>query len=155
MLCQRPKNNCFQENTQINGFDLPNSPTIEDSLQSCQKKCYQTEECNYFMWNTITFKCHLKSEKKTEWMVSNPAMIIGAKHCFKCREWGYDYEGNDLGLEVFNTDGATDCQIHCQRNNECKYWTWYNPSNACTLKSAKDESRKISKTGIYFGPKYC
>ena len=154
-LCERPKNNCFEENTQIYGFDLPNSPTTEDNLKSCQKKCDQTQDCNYWMWNKITFKCHLKSEKRTDgnWMVSNPVMITGAKHCFKCSELGYDYEGNDLILEL-ETSSAIDCQINCQRNNDCKYWAWA-PASKCSLKTAKDESRKISKTGMYFGPKYC
>ena len=130
MLCQRPKNNCFQENTQINGFNLPNSPTIEDSLQSCQKKCYQTEECNYFMWNTITFKCHLKSEKKTGegWMVSNPAMIIGAKHCFKCREWGYDYEGR-ITLSFFAVKTDKMKNIHNFMLNHVLYYHF--PKKTC------------------------
>ena len=110
------------------------------------------------MWNKITFKCHLKSGKRTDgnFMVSNDAMITGAKHCFNCRELGYDYEGNDSILEL-ETSSSMDCQIICQRNNDCKYWAWDKANNSkCSLKTAKDESRKISKTGMfYFGPKYC
>ena len=156
ILCQRPKNTCFQENTQINGFNLANSPTIEDSLHSCQMKCYQTEECKYFMWNKITLKCHLKSDKDLGNMVSDPAMIIGAKHCYNCQKWKIDYEGYDLDLDEIETENPIDCQIHCQKNNECNYWSWYDPTNVCTLKSAKDESKKIlNKEGNCFGEKYC
>ena len=135
---------------------MPNSPTTEQNIESCQLKCYITEACNYWVWNKANSACFLKSEKHEENRRDDHDFKTSAKHCFKCAKWGFYYTGNDLPNMPLFAKGQYDCKMLCQQNNDCKYWAWELANNSkCSLKTAKDESRKISKTGMYFGPKYC
>ena len=152
--CQRPKHNCYEENTSYTDFDLPNSPTTEQNIESCQLKCYITEACKYWIWNKAKSRCFLKSEKHEENRSYHHDFITSAKHCFKCAVWGFQYPGNDLpNMPLLITKSAMDCQMICQKNNDCKYWGLI--GKECYLKNGKNEAGKTPTPNSANGPKYC
>ena len=134
---------------------MPNSPTTEQNIESCQLKCYITEACNYWVWNKADSRCFLKSEKREENRRDDHGFITSAKHCFKCAKWGFYYTGNDLPnmpTTIF-AKSAFDCQMLCQQNNDCKYWGLIGKD--CHLKSGKNAAGKTLKANAANGPKYC
>ena len=76
-----------------------------------------------------------------------------------CFEEEVDYPAMDIGLVQYTVWTAADCQILCQQNSECQYWTYQYPA-LCYLKRGK--SGVIARvTGAFHnfpltsGPKYC
>ena len=42
----------------------------------------------------------------------------------KCSVWhGFDFKGDDFSYQP-DVKTAADCNIICQQNPECKYWSW-------------------------------
>ena len=53
---------------------------------------------------------------------------------------------------------AADCQKECQKDKDCRFWTWNSPNfrkkkNTCWLKAGKGEERTVS--GKISGPRTC
>jgi len=72
-----------------------------------------------------------------------------------CFDHGIDYLGNDISEGHYvSTSSAAGCQIECQHNSACNYWTW-DPTyhTACWMKTAKTEV--ASNSVVTSGPKYC
>ena len=123
-------------------------------MESCQLKCYRTEACQYWVWNKANSRCFLKSEKHEENRLNHHNFITSAKHCFKCAVWGSQYPGNELPNMPVYARSSMDCQMICQRNNDCKYWGWKMPN--CYLNNGKNEAGKTPAASNYaYGPKYC
>ena len=53
---------------------------------------------------------------------------------------------------------AANCQQECQKDKDCRFWTWNSPNfrkkkNTCWLKAGKGEERTVS--GKISGPRIC
>ena len=79
---------CFESHTSYAGFPLvPNAIKNIDTVESCQHKCQENAECEYFTWighNAIKNKnsCHLKSAMGTVGTDNKQqGKLSGAKYC--------------------------------------------------------------------------
>ena len=63
------------------------------------------------------------------------------------------FPNNDIStVAVENITDAASCQIECQKEDECHYWTWKSNGN-CWLKHSKTSEN--SGGGKTSGPKFC
>ena len=76
---------CFEEGTDSSGSDVPGTSTHDDvsTVYRCQALCQDSEECKYFVYDTSSKKCGLKTEaaKGLRWASENK--IFGPKWCGK------------------------------------------------------------------------
>ena len=86
----------------------------------------------------------------------NPTILPVTDECF---EEYIDYKGNDIA-KYTSVATPEDCQVKCQHNDKCKYWTyghitenqyWY--AGHCFLKNAK--SNLGPKAALTSGPRNC
>ena len=86
-----------------------------------------------------------------EWPPNNSGTISDGT-CFK---ENFDYYGNDVKL--LYASNSSSCQMECQINEDCKFWTYNTLSNGrdlnCWLKSS--DSFTSMKSNRISGPKYC
>ena len=86
-----------------------------------------------------------------EWRPNNSGTISDGT-CFK---ENFDYYGNDV--KSLYASNSSSCQMECQINEDCKFWTYNTLSNGrdlnCWLKSS--DSFTSMKSNRISGPKYC
>ena len=124
-LISGPKNcNCFDENTDYYGGDLPSMPISASSANDCQAKCQQTNGCNKFTYQKSIGNCFLKENQGTV-VADRPDLVSGPKNCpaaggNDCFEDGVDFTGPRLGL-AYQTEkyveNPSECMQFC-----CDYW---------------------------------
>lgn len=69
-----------------------------------------------------------------------------------CYKYGLDYSGNDI--KAFNVYTPEECQYHCQKSKQCKFFTYDNSKKTCHTKTSNSGQRQTSQNYIS-GPKYC
>ena len=72
-----------------------------------------------------------------------------------CIENKTDYYGADVD-NLFDVESPEDCQLECQADIRCEYWTYWkdsHPPKTCILKSAKLQVNQ--NDWLTSGPKYC
>ena len=71
---------CFEQNTDFLGNDVGNWTATSDK-NDCQKECQNYGSCNYWTYNTIDGKCHMKSSdsgrKSLNGAISGPKLGSG------------------------------------------------------------------------------
>merc|ERR1711981_373565 len=119
--------------------------------------------CKYWTYGYINEdvwyagKCFLKNVKSN--VGPKAALTSGPRNCpNECFEKEIDYPGNDIA-EHNSVATPEDCQVLCQHNDQCKYWTygyitedvWY--AGKCFLKNVK--SNVGAKAALSSGPRNC
>ena len=74
----------------------------------------------------------------------------------------YDHE-NEYKMNVIEEDGeqkllnAKDCQLKCQKMEDCMFWTWNRNNRKCECKNITDEetTKSVKNYAVISGPKYC
>jgi hypothetical protein len=126
------------------GYDYPSSDisnSKKDSLAECKTSCINNDKCTLVAYNTFDKTCWLKSAS------INPDRHIYFKN--KNLDTGsyVKYNNTDIPSNVnfdYNIDptgtvvaSELDCSQLCDKNNECKFYT-YTPTNKnCRLKKTK------------------
>ena len=83
---------CFELDTSFDGNNLPDNPHTEADALKCQRKCFQTEGCKFFTFNTLAKLCWLKDKLSTTQYaaggISGPASCSGYlfQHCILLSE---------------------------------------------------------------------
>ena len=93
----------------------------------------------------------MNSQNKYKYLSKCDIGVSGAK----CFEENFDYYGNDV--KSLYASNSSSCQMECQINEDCKFWTYNTLSNGrdlnCWLKSS--DSFTSMKSNRISGPKYC
>ena len=74
----------------------------------------------------------------------------------RCVEKDRDFSGNEIQSGVANIDNVAsweDCQKHCQKEQECMFWTFRQSSGTCMLQTS--DSGRQRRAGFKSGPKKC
>ena len=73
-----------------------------------------------------------------------------------CYYHGNYYGMNTIGV-VENLVKAEDCQLKCQRNENCMFWTWNKANEKCEYKDIADgkSPKSVENPSVISGPKYC
>jgi hypothetical protein len=65
-----------------------------------------------------------------------------------CIEDKFDYTGDDIATT--SAESALDCQMQCEKNPKCQFWTWGKPSGSdvkkCFLKDHIKERKENDDT---------
>ena len=70
-----------------------------------------------------------------------------------CFEYHIDYESEDLPNKITGVDSANDCQEFCQKEKNCKYFTFMIDTKECRLKEMRSQRTKNFES--ISGKKYC
>lgn len=140
----------------------PNKKAIYDHNYKCphQNTCKKGTIMN---WRTITninsCECAYIPEKECPDYTTS-STIVSRNNNNKCFDHNIDYYGNDIKKGELRVKSVKGCQLECQNNDECKYFSYEknknnsNKKNKCWLKTKKtDDIRKDNKR--ISGPKYC
>ena len=81
-------------------------------------------------------------------------MFLFLDYCFDNET---DYAGGDIE-HFFDIQNPEDCQVECQSDPRCEYWSYAhydhaNPAKTCYFKSSKGQV--IQNNILTSGPKYC
>ena len=125
------------------------SQVIVKTASECQLKCKADGQCKFFTYVKSAQRCHLKNAK-TKVTSGNADLISGPEIC--CFAHKIDYLGNDI--RAVQTETAEDCQKACQKEHNCKYWTFVKSIKKCHLKNAKSIGGTNSDD-LVSGPRTC
>ena len=73
-----------------------------------------------------------------------------AENCFEA----FDYPGNDITHFTYGVFGEKSCQLKCQENDQCSFWTYDVDYQNCWLKNGKSRLR-VPPNPCISGPKFC
>ena len=73
-----------------------------------------------------------------------------AENCFE----NFDYPGNDVTHFTHGVVGEKACQLKCQENDQCSFWTYDVNYQNCWLKNGKSKLR-VPPNPCISGPKFC
>ena len=153
---------CFEGDMDFTGAQVENggvqhSPDAID----CQRKCQETEPCQYWSWTTPDFtgyenQYHLKQEKGES--VPKLNVISGPKDCTigssNCYAVDIEYNVEEVNiLETLSISSTSDCQSECDDNDDCFYWTYFPDTDQCQLK--RTHGQVYTAFGAISGPKTC
>ena len=74
----------------------------------------------------------------------------------RCVEKDTDFSGNEIQSGVASISNVAlwqDCQKHCQKEQECMFWTFGQSSGTCLLQTS--DSKRRRQIGSKSGPKKC
>ena len=72
------------------------------------------------------------------------------ENCFE----KFDYPGNDITHFTNGVIGEKSCQLKCQENDQCSFWTYDVNYQNCWLKNGKSRLR-VPPNPCISGPKFC
>jgi hypothetical protein len=125
---------CFEFNAAYSGDILYNLTNMA-SAAMCHESCQNNDTCNYFIYSTLSKNCSFLNETKSTSTNYSVGLTSGPKYCnLGCLEEHTDYRGIDLTTLVLVTSPYK-CQRHCQKNNDCAFFTYNHISAVCILKS--------------------
>jgi len=125
---------CFEFNAAYSGDILFNLTNVA-SAGMCQESCQGNAICNYFVYDALSKICSLLNESKSTNTHFSIGLTSGQKYCnLGCLEEHTDYRGIDLTTIILVTS-PYQCQRHCQKNDECSFFTYNHVSAVCILKS--------------------
>ena len=155
------------------GYYYPGGETTNGTLQNvismeaCQIKCVETDECKYFTWGSEDKSCNLKSFKSylktAEHSISGPKFCNGESKqkpqslMTSCFEHGVDYDGEAIARFGYEIDSVEDCQFKCLENVDCQIFVYYlstNDEHRCYLKPARTK-KLYNQANAISGPKLC
>ena len=125
---------CFEFNAAYSG-DIMFNLTNVASASTCQESCQNNDTCNYFVYSFISKNCSFLNETKSTNTHYSIGVTSGQKYCnLGCLEEHTDYRGIDLTTIILVTS-PYQCQRHCQKNDDCAFFTYNHISAICILKS--------------------
>jgi len=85
--------------------------------------------------------------------------VCGKDEQVACYEMNTQYNNNDEITRVKNIPSPTACQVSCQNNAQCLFWTWNPNRNKCILMTSnagrKTKDPSAGERALVSGPKYC
>jgi len=142
---------CFVNKIDISGNDIATIKTIT-SPGDCQQKCRVTANCNYFLFKEGPL-CFLKSAASYYPSNDPTAIAMGPKTCISCFQYQYCYFGNSISVVL--SISPQDCQLKCQQDSRCSFFSFSWIGNGCALKSDDSAGPLMASLSCVSGPKTC
>jgi len=128
---------CMEVGWRLRGEEYRTIQGIDDP-RDCQQECQYDDFCLYFRYRGSR-QCELLFETTGEWEFSITT-VSGPKTCYlppsdfpemansACKVVGLQIEGDDYE-SVRNGEDNTACQMMCNRDPRCAYWSWEAPTS--------------------------
>ncbi|OEH76588.1 micronemal protein 4 [Cyclospora cayetanensis] len=151
--CTQPDGLCEESNYDYPGSDLYPNPPRTSNPQECRVACYKDPLCRIWLWRKRDNVCWQKSISSFSIRSQVLQNTEGGPRlgCAKCVRAGIQLNGNIIKTE--EQSSFTLCQLACELNSECKFFTYQNSS--CKLMSTMGTISSAAYATTVSGPKQC
>ena len=151
---------CLKPNRSWLSVDILETVQAVPDPYQCQAICVDTEGCAAFTWTTadnqkLELHCFLFGSIANQ--TSFDECVSGPPSCTCSTEVACHGDAGNIVDEVAAVETEAECQMSCQENMACMFYTWSNgatfPPYYCVLLSSCQDTTPCQ--GCYSGPQEC